>query len=53
MIFVDVFQNGSCLISGYCFQEGGKNPFNPNCQECDSAADKSKWKTLPGLVLNK
>jgi len=53
MILVDVLQTGSCLINGYCFSEGGKNPWNPNCQECDSAADNSKWKTLPGLILNK
>lgn len=45
-------KSGACLIKGYCFSNGDRNPYNPDCQECDSATNNGTWKTLPGDYCN-
>jgi hypothetical protein len=43
-------RSGTCLINGYCFQNGDRNPYLANCYECDPTVSTDSWTLVAGVT---
>jgi hypothetical protein len=45
-------KEATCVINGYCFTNGQRNPFNPDCDRCNISVSKALWTKASDSLCN-